>query len=66
LGLAQQGLQRFHADRKWGSGSECVAAKNLNKSFIGIEINPEYISLIHERLLLLPVVHPSEPQSEHP
>jgi site-specific DNA-methyltransferase (adenine-specific) len=33
-----------------GSGSECLAAKNNNLSYIGIEINPEYISLIHERL----------------
>lgn len=33
-----------------GSGSECVAAKNNNVSFIGIEINPEYIQLIKDRL----------------
>jgi len=33
-----------------GSGSECVAAKNNNLSYIGIEINPEYITLINERL----------------
>jgi site-specific DNA-methyltransferase (adenine-specific) len=50
-----------------GSGSECVAAKNLKKSFIGIEINPEYISLIHERLQSQSLVqHPSEPLLEHP
>lgn len=33
-----------------GSGSECLAAKNNHLSYIGIEINPEYITLIHERL----------------
>lgn len=33
-----------------GSGSECLAAKNLNLPFIGIEINPEYIKLIIQRL----------------
>jgi site-specific DNA-methyltransferase (adenine-specific) len=50
-----------------GSGSECVAAKNLNKPFIGIEINPEYISLIHDRLQLPSLIgHPSEPLSESP
>ena len=33
-----------------GSGSECVAAKKLNLPFIGIEINPDYINLINQRL----------------
>lgn len=33
-----------------GSGSECVAAKNNNLPFIGIELNPEYIDIINERL----------------
>ena len=33
-----------------GSGSECVAAKKLGLPFVGIELNPEYIKLIHERL----------------
>ena len=33
-----------------GSGSECVAAKNNEVSFIGVEINGDYINLINERL----------------
>lgn len=42
-----------------GSGSECVAAKTLGLPFVGIEINPEYITLIHERLH--PKVTPHNP-----
>jgi site-specific DNA-methyltransferase (adenine-specific) len=33
-----------------GSGSECLASKNLGLSFIGIEINEEYVNLINSRL----------------
>ena len=35
-----------------GSGSECVASKNLGLSFVGIELNEEYVKLINERLNL--------------
>ena len=35
-----------------GSGSECVAAKTLNLPYIGIELNPEYVKLINERIQL--------------
>jgi site-specific DNA-methyltransferase (adenine-specific) len=33
-----------------GSGSECVASKNLGLPFVGIELNDEYVNLINERL----------------
>ena len=33
-----------------GSGSECLAAKNLNINFIGFEINEKYVSLCNSRL----------------
>lgn len=33
-----------------GSGSECLAAKKLGLPFIGIELNPDYVKLITERL----------------
>ena len=33
-----------------GSGSECVAAKELGLEYIGFEINPDYIELANSRL----------------
>lgn len=33
-----------------GSGSECVAAKKLAMPFIGVELNPDYIKIIEQRL----------------
>lgn len=33
-----------------GSGSECVAAKKLNRNFIGFELNPDYIEIANKRL----------------
>ncbi len=33
-----------------GSGTTCLAAKNLKRRYLGIEINPEYVKLANERL----------------
>ena len=34
-----------------GSGSECVAARQLRRHFIGFELNPAYVSIAEQRLL---------------
>ncbi len=33
-----------------GSGTTCIAAKKLNRHYIGIDINPKYIELAKERI----------------
>ena len=33
-----------------GSGTTASVAKRLNRNYVGIELNPEYHALIHERL----------------
>lgn len=33
-----------------GSGTTCLAAQNLNRNFIGIDINPEYCEVVRQRL----------------
>ena len=51
-----------------GSGSECVASKNLDLPFIGIEINEEYVKLVQERLSQQSVEdhHLIESEQDHP
>jgi site-specific DNA-methyltransferase (adenine-specific) len=46
-----------------GSGSECLAAKTLGLPFVGIELNPEYVSLIRQRLDGPTQETPADPQS---
>lgn len=45
-----------------GSGSECVASKKLGLPFVGIELNPEYVTLTNQRLQ--GVTAPTEPATE--
>ncbi|MDR3112681.1 MAG: site-specific DNA-methyltransferase [Elusimicrobiota bacterium] len=33
-----------------GSGTTCIAAKNLGRNYVGIEINPEYVLLSQKRI----------------
>jgi site-specific DNA-methyltransferase (adenine-specific) len=33
-----------------GSGTTCIAAKNLGRNYLGIEINPEYVMLSENRI----------------
>lgn len=47
-----------------GSGSECVAAKQLGLPYVGIELNPEYVALIHHRLEDKPQTPTTPPLSE--
>ena len=41
-------------DPMCGSGTTCVAAKELKRNFIGIEIAPEYVNLARERIKNMP------------
>jgi len=34
-----------------GSGTTCIAAKMLNRKYIGIELNPEYVDIANKRLM---------------
>jgi site-specific DNA-methyltransferase (adenine-specific) len=53
-----------------GSGSECLAAKNNGLPFVGVELNPDYVKIIQDRLAGKPqtpvVPLPSESPSESP
>jgi len=33
-----------------GSGSTCIACKQLNRTYIGFEINEKYVNITNERL----------------
>ena len=33
-----------------GSGTTCIAAKNLKRQYLGVEINPDYVNLAKERI----------------
>lgn len=40
----------FVLDPFCGSGTTCIAARNLNRNYLGIEINPDYVQLANDRL----------------
>ena len=58
LGLMVELLQMFGGnlilDPFLGSGTTAVACKQLNRHFIGIEINPDYCKIAKERLMGVP------------
>jgi site-specific DNA-methyltransferase (adenine-specific) len=43
-------------DPMCGSGTTCVAAQNLGRNFIGIEISPEYCKIAEQRLRQKPLL----------
>jgi site-specific DNA-methyltransferase (adenine-specific) len=46
--LTQQG--DFVLDPFCGSGTTCIATRNLNRNYLGIEINPDYVNLANNRM----------------
>ncbi|MFM7408486.1 MAG: DNA-methyltransferase [Cuspidothrix sp.] len=46
--LTQEG--DFVLDPFCGSGTTCIAARNLHRNYLGIEINPDYVSLANNRI----------------
>ncbi len=47
-----------------GSGSECVACAELGVPFVGIELNPEYVTLCKNRVSITSPPVSSTPTSE--
>lgn len=37
-----------------GSGTTAVASKNLNRKYLGTELNPEYVDIANKRLSSIP------------
>ena len=33
-----------------GSGTTAIVARSLNRNYLGVELNPEYIKIAHKRL----------------
>jgi DNA modification methylase len=33
-----------------GAGSECLAAKELGRNYLGYEVDPQYVDIAHKRL----------------
>ncbi|MEA5620172.1 site-specific DNA-methyltransferase [Cronbergia sp. UHCC 0137] len=46
--LTQEG--DFVLDPFCGSGTTCIAARNLNRNYLGIEINSDYVNLANNRM----------------
>ncbi|BAZ90954.1 MAG: site-specific DNA-methyltransferase [Sphaerospermopsis sp.] len=46
--LSQEG--DFVLDPFCGSGTTCLAARNLRRNYLGIDINPDYVNLASQRL----------------
>ncbi|MBD2138238.1 site-specific DNA-methyltransferase [Anabaena sp. FACHB-1237] len=40
----------FVLDPFCGSGTTCIAARNLQRNYLGIEINPDYVNLANNRM----------------
>ncbi len=64
LALAERVIQLYSfvddvvLDPFMGSGTTCLAARNLNRKYVGVEISPEYCKLAGQRL------HPDVPDAK--
>ncbi|MEY4903313.1 MAG: hypothetical protein RLZZ292_1128, partial [Bacteroidota bacterium] len=55
--------QQIVLDPFMGSGTTAVAAKNLNRQFIGFETNEGYASIGEQRLGIMPTLKPNSSPS---